>query len=340
MAHLPSHNLRIFVSSLLIFSILFLSFRLLLDYAISVTHFSIEFCRRPVRSSLIFIAVMTGSLRRSIIDIQWSHGLSSVASDLHVVAVEYYGCGANPISSARHVDIKPRLFPNDHSLWFLCSKLLVAIERFLDTPARWLLRICDDSFVDLNAFRQFLTELTNSTDPFAESIIQGHMIQKSFLRHAYPQGGFGIVFSRLAAQQIRSDFPQFVRNCRSNCNDDRATGIWIQNHGIPAGQTMNRWFVGHSFRQSWIALQIPNRLQQVEKCPPEPPANSGLRRFFHRVRDIAFWHAREDFHVFGPNASRLKQELPENLFFFVDGSRHRLCFGNGTRAGYFDDTRA
>jgi hypothetical protein len=106
---------------------------------------------------------------------------------------------------------------------------------------------------------------------------------------------------------------------------------------MAVSQMMNRWFVGHSFRQSSTALDIPNHFQEIEKCPVEPPMNAGLRRFFHRVRDIAFWHAREDFQVFGRNASRLRYGLPENLFFFGDGSRPRLCFGNDTQARYFDD---
>jgi hypothetical protein len=292
----------------------------------------------PGAASLLFIAVMTGSHRRLISDIQWSTGLCTVAANPRVIDVEYYGYDRQPDPISRpYIDIEPLVDPRDHSRHSLCSKLLVAMDRFLATRAGWMLRICDDTSVDPASFALFFSELLHFGDPLTSAIIQGEMIRKPYLDHAYPQGGSGIVFSRFAARELRDNFTQFVVNCQTSCNDDRATGLWMMNRRMPTGAMASRWFVGHSFRQCWAAVDIPKSLARVRSCPPQPPQDSGLRRFFHRVRDIAFWHARESFEVFGVNASRLRKTLPENLFFFGSGANPTLCFGETKQLRYFDD---
>jgi hypothetical protein len=296
--------------------------------------------RRP--DSSVFIAIMTDPGRENVATIQWENGLASVAS-LPSVTIRYFGIGhlEDPgcFVAAMYVDASPFKFRGDNSRDFLYPKIKAAIATFLQTDCEWFVRLCDDTAVNGGSFPDFLAEVSRNRASRSMRLIQGHMIVKPWLAFPYPQGGAGVVLSRFAAAEILAKFDRFpVPGCRV-CNDDRAFGLWMDNTNIPRSERSNRWFVGHSFRlrRGLISpFEIVQKQSVFEQCPDRPPNNSGLARYFQRLKDVTFWHAREDFLKFGPAVNQLRESFPDNLFFYSLGTNPVLCISTeNTSLGYF-----
>jgi hypothetical protein len=287
----------------------------------------------------LFIAVMTGAGRSPVLDVQsstWRYLISHpLVSDLRFF-------GWNPVQTtlpyivAHYVDTPVER--NDTSWNYLCSKMSLAVRLFVASSANWFLRVCDDCVINLATFPLFYRELTEFADPLENRVIQGHLIGKKGRQYVYPQGGSGIVFSRFTANEIVQERDSFLHVCVHIHNDDRGIGIWMLKHNVSAWDATNRWFVGHTFLgQKGGAVTIPGMIDRLERCPARPVAEKGIRPYFNRANDIAFWHDRVPFPEFGPFVPAIRRKIPDNVWFYPGMTSPGLCIGdNPARLGYYN----
>jgi hypothetical protein len=280
----------------------------------------------------LFIAVMTGCNRSAQIQAQWETGLMSIFISFRIVDIRYFGY--TPLNSDitwirdRYVDVPPT--DAESSRHHLCEKLHVAVTLFLATDASWLLRLCDDSFINNATFPLFLRDLRMIGDPTKVRIIQGHLITKPWLGSGYPQGGSGIVFSRAIAEHFLSSWEKFAVHCHRSSNDDHAVGAWAIGNGISAANMTSRWFLGHSFAgpENWERIPSFVRRRRVPKCPEFPSRTNGARPYFQRVKDVTFWHVREESLKFHREAAGFIRALPDNLWFHTKWHTPLLCWAS------------
>jgi hypothetical protein len=280
---------------------------------------------------------MTGCRRLNIMEVQLAAGLSEVLRLPYVEAIHYYGWrplrGNHSFIGPRYVDVARS--PSDRSINILCSKLHAAFGMFLRTSAEWIVRTCDDVSVNAETFEHFMRELDDAGDPLTERIIQGHVIVKPVLSYVYPQGGSGVVFSRAAAEEIYTHKDAFLATCWQTWSDDRAIGRWMEAHSVTPWMATNRWFVGHQF----FGVRSMEHIRYVHPCPASPGTAGGRRPYFQRVKDVTFWHNKENFGSFGRKVRRIREMLPDNLFFYPGVTNPVLCFGsNLTQSRYYDDS--
>jgi hypothetical protein len=324
-----SASLRVFAISLLQFGVL---------WSLPRRKIQLRFLVDGVKPRhQLFIAVLTGAHRAPIIDAQsktWRFLIDHPA----VCDVRFFG--RNPVVTTtgyiRERYIDTRVHPKDTSWHSLCCKVCHASELFARSKAAWLLRICDDCVINPASFPLFLRELDDFANPLLVRVIQGHCIGKEIHRYVYPQGGSGIVFSRFAVLEITSNLTAFLQVCVRIHNDDRGIGVWMLGHGVSAWNATNRWFVGHAFLGTQQrAADIPSLIPKLKPCPERPITGRGIRPYYNRVRDIAFWHDRVPF-LTSP-VSKMRAQLPDNLWYYPGTGNPGLCLGNDSRRlGYYD----
>ena len=284
----------------------------------------------------LFIAVLTGAGRAPIIDAQ-SKTWRFLIGHPSVSDVRFFGWKPveTTIGYIRERYIDTPIHASDTSWHSLCSKVCHASDVFVRSDAAWLLRICDDCAINPLSFPLFLRELDEFADPLRVRVIQGHCIGKRIHRYVYPQGGSGIVFSRFAVEEIASNLTAFLQVCVRIHNDDRGIGIWMLKHGVSAWRATNRWFVGHAFfGAKGGADSISSLMPKLQPCPERPITGKAIRPYYNRVRDITFWHDRVPF--MRSSVTKLRPQLPENLWYYPGTENPGLCLGNDSRRlGYY-----
>jgi hypothetical protein len=268
----------------------------------------------------------------------YSAGLGDLDHREEVEMIRFFGWGSLRGSSRlfhpRYVAVEA--INQDRSVGILCSKLIVAIRLFLNTTAAWIARICDDTAINARTFSKFYRELNEVGNPFTERIIQGHVIDRSDLTYAYLQGGSGVFFSRFAAREMYEGQERFLNMCYKVYSDDRAIGRWLEARGVPPVNATNRWIVGHDYDGTRTPRDLLD-LSKFEACPPHPPQGMG-RPFFHRVRDVTFWHTHTHWLHFGTQVRKLQDEIPKELLFYNVGRAPVPCVQTpGVRTGYDDE---
>jgi hypothetical protein len=107
----------------------------------------------------------------------------------------------------------------------------------------------------------------------------------------------------------------------------------MEGHNVSAWMATNRWFVGHKF----LGVTAIEHVNLAPPCPLKPGTAGGRRPYFQRLKDVTFWHSREDFATFGRRVETIRQMLPSNMFFYPAVTWPVLCWGSDlTRSGYYD----
>ncbi|XP_050977747.1 beta-1,3-glucosyltransferase isoform X3 [Labeo rohita] len=187
------------------------------DCATTVNTYS-SACGKPVQKEDIFVAVKT---------CQRFHGdrvpLVKQTWEKDAASLEYYSDITDPYIPTIHLGV-----PNTERGH--CAKTFAILRRFASgavTQAPWLLIVDDDTLISLPRLRRLLS----CYDP-KEAVSVGERYGYGLLRdgYSYITGGGGIVFSRVAVQNILAG----GCGCRSSdAPDDMVLGMCLTTLGIP-----------------------------------------------------------------------------------------------------------
>ena len=227
---------------------------------------------------------------------------------------------------------------NDFSRHFLCSKIKASLKHFLfETTASWYIRICGDTYVNVQNFPYFLSEI-NQSNPFFDTLIQGACLGKEQL--VYIQGGSGFVFSRKAALDLYNDWDFFNMTCAEYKNDDRALAVYIDRINLSFYDATSRWFVGHrffGFKSAYSAIvnaSLHNKKRS--KCGNVPKSRKKCRAFYTRINQIVFWHDKTPFNNFIGKIDLILNYSRNDLFFYVPNNKPMICVANPKiQPGYY-----
>lgn len=282
----------------------------------------------------VYIAVMTGAPLKYEIEYSYIHWGMEFFHTPNFGGLGFFGDSAIE-SSIKDIPYISVDISKDKSLYGLCSKLYRAIEEFLfRSDSLWMIRICEDTAVNIKTLPLFLEELNSQFDPMKDVVIQGACLGKQST--VYLQGGSGFVFSRKAAFDLYKDWSWFNEKCSQVKSDDRVVGIYLQRVGISPYHSTNRWFLGHSFLGvNSIEEALLNR-SQISHCI-KPISNKGCRSFFTKLKDITFWHDRVPFDKFVARIELIRELSGDDLAFYVPNNKPVLCLlSNDTHLGYYD----
>ena len=292
------------------------------------------------KRSGLFVAVITGSQRDKILSLQMDLWMREMIQKPYVSNFKFFGSW--PLNSnnsellSRYVDVQKT--PGDRSRDMMVSKLFCAVDMFLNGSDNWLLRICDDAFIDLEVFPRLMEEVNMIGNPITDPIFQGNGIAKGSKKYAYLQGGTGMMISRAAAWMIATQKPEIINISRKIRHDDTAFGCWLYMNNISGVNTTSRWFLGHRFHNLGAATELLNlSIERIRKCPYTVPISYPFktRGFFQRIKDIAIWHDRVNYLEFLPYVRQIKRTVPDNLWFYHVDNLPTLCIGvNESRLGY------
>lgn len=280
----------------------------------------------------IFVAIMTGGARIRLIEKLYDIWLKDFLSKSYCDTIKLYSTGVIPNTNNLFIKesyVNCQIPSKDISRNHLCAKLYIAINDFLNnSKADWFLRLCDDTFINMNAFDSFFTELNLNTDPIHDKLVQGHCIHKHRRIYSYIQGGSGILFSRKSAIELNNTYDHFSTICLFVKNDDTSIGCWLHDRNYTFKSMTNRFFVGHQFQNYKKITDILSNTSNIEKCPTVFPTNSyACRSFIINLKNITFWHDRVHFLQFLPFARNFISNLPDNLYFYIDQYAPRVCRG-------------
>ena len=286
----------------------------------------------------VFVAVITDWSRADVLDLQLGLWVRNMIQLPYVVDLRFFGCleiNSNQSEIVnRYVEV-PR-YHGERSRDLMVSKLLVAVNMSINSGAGWLLRLCDDAYVDLEVFPRLMEEVLQIGDPFRKPIFQGDVVWKSQRNYGYIQGGSGMIMSSAGAQMIHDQRDTIVQIVAKIRNDDTALGLWMSMNNISGAELTNRWFLGHRFQQVSAAADLLNMSRlTIHKCPYTLTTHPRVRGFLHRVKDIAIWHDRTFYRDFLPRASEIKRYIPDTLWFYHITRNPVLCIGvNDSKLGY------
>lgn len=228
---------------------------------------------------------------------------------------------------------------NDFSRHFLCAKIKESLKHFLfETTASWYIRICGDTYVNVNNFPYFLSEINQSRNPFFDTLIQGACLGKEQL--IYIQGGSGFVFSRKAAFDLYNDWDFFSNACTEYKNDDRALAVYLDRINFSFYDASSRWFVGHrffGFKSAYSAI-VNASLHNIKrsKCGKVPVSRKKCRAYYTRINQIVFWHDKTPFDNFIGKMDIILNYSTNNLYFYVPNNKPMICIANSEiQPGYY-----
>lgn len=292
------------------------------------------------RQRTIYLAIMTGGARIKLLEYLYDIYIRDFMSQPFCAAVKLYGMGGMSTNNSviRNIYIDSQIIPGDVSRNHLCGKLFLAINDFLNnSTADWFIRLCDDTFINMNAFDLFFNELNQNSDPLHDKLVQGNCIHKFRRSNAYLQGGSGIVFSRFSVIELLNTFDNLTKICNYVKNDDTSIGIWLRDRKYTFRSMANRFFVGHQFIGFKKVLDIISNYSKIEECPHEYHYNPNIcRSFMTNMRNIVFWHDRVKFLKFLPFAKKFISDLPSDLYFYQPGVRPKVCRSSKNLDKYFD----
>lgn len=278
----------------------------------------------------IYVAIMTGAARVKLLEQLYDIWIKDFLSKSYCAVIKLYGTGDifTDNEVIRSMYINTPLVPGDASRNHLCRKLYVAINDFLvNTTAEWLFRLCDDTFINMNVFDSFFSELNRNTNPNIDKLVQGNCIHKHKYTYAYIQGGSGIIFSRHSIIDMNNTYDYLNLVCQYVKNDDTTIGIWLRDRNYTFKSMANRHFVGHQFKGFNRIIDILQNTSEINECPAVFPQHTQkiCRSFVTKMKNIVFWHDRAHFLKFLPFARDFVSNLPDNLYYYQGDTLSRVC---------------
>jgi hypothetical protein len=220
--------------------------------------------------------------------------------------------------------VKMRRSDLDFKSQFLVAMDFFSLTYFLEQRTEpWFYRGICDSFLNLKRLPSFLSELTESFNPWTDSVVRGDcVVSRGIL---FLQGGSGFLCSRAAAQRM-NNITQFLQLWVGY--EDATMGPFLKSVGISIHDSCSGAFMGHG----------PDEVSDVDhaqRCPVRDLKRVPVPYHVERVRDLFAYHKQENSGHHLENALPWAEWLfqaPESLRWFItdDDFWPDTCTFNGT----------
>ena len=204
----------------------------------------------------------------------------------------------------------------------LIFKLISFLRYFINnSTANWLVRYCDDVFLNRHMIPDLLRYLNSKYDPTQDFYVGGACID--YIKEPILQGGSGYIISKYAAKLILSNAMDFLRDI--SYYEDWEFSRLLPKIGFPVCNGTNPFFIGHSAKpfSKWMSKLGFTSL--FPKCPANLPKLDSCQRVMPRMRDIVFFHDQHQ--VFSiRDIYHFLNYIPDNLYWYQNGESASLCF--------------
>lgn len=200
-------------------------------------------------------------------------------------------------------------------------KLIGFLQYFiLNSTANWLVRYCDDAFINRFMIPDLLRYLNSRFNPIQDFYVGGACLD--YIKEPILQGGSGFIISKYAAKKILSNSMDWLRDM--SYYEDWEFSRLLPKMGFPVCNGTNPFFIGHSAKPFVKWLSKVGLTNLFPKCPEKLPELDFCQRVMPKMRNTAFFHDQHKvFSLF--DMFNFLNYIPDNLYWYQNGESASLC---------------
>ena len=168
----------------------------------------------------------------------------------------------------------------------LILRTMSAIEFYIkNSDAGWVVRLCDDTWVNVNQIPTMLKALNQQYDPFVDPVIKGFCVDY----HPFIHGGSSYIFSERAAYLYYAERFEIMRTL--NLPEDVHFSLFIQKIGLAMEDVTSQYHAGYSFNKKWTNAILEKDYSVLPPCEKiRQRCPKYCKRFLAHFNEIVFVH--------------------------------------------------
>ena len=203
-----------------------------------------------------------------------------------------------------------------------------ALESFVQTNLRWMIRTTEDCFVNIFKLNEFINDLEKHYNPLKDPIMKGQ-ICNLFDVYYFIHGGSGWILSKAAAKKWINYKDEILKEFFKHdlCGDDFMTEFFMKKLNIHYSFFHSDYFLGTPLNNEELYIMKNNLYSKLPSCTIEN--NPMVNRKLRKMKNIIFWHVSNRDLTPMLKGYQIFSEMPNFVYFQLLENKSGLCIYNG-----------